>query len=364
MDNLVNINTCYDVVYLLQCALFNCAPDKDKIEQMDMDSIKKIGYQHKINGLLATALEKTDDSDYWKKEKNKSIRRTMMFDAERAELFDFLENNHIWYLPLKGIIISRYYPEYGIRDFSDNDILFDQNYQEMVYEYFTGRGYDVKTYKSGNLDIYVKPPVYNFEMHISLFNKYSGQNQLDYYENLSALVKHIEGKSELRLDNDDFYVYFMAHSVKHYSNKGTGLRTLVDTYLLNKKLNLNLEYINKQFAEMDILKEAEELKDLAIAVFDNLELTEDQKIVFEKICFMGAYGNYQTRVDNHLARKTKLKYLSERIFIPADKIKFRYPLVYKYRILLPGFYLYRIIKGVINKGSTIFKEFRYVVKHK
>ena len=46
-------------------------------------------------------------------------------DAEREALLDFFEKSGIWYLPLKGAVLNGIYPQYGLRQFAKNDILFD-----------------------------------------------------------------------------------------------------------------------------------------------------------------------------------------------------------------------------------------------
>lgn len=43
-----------------------------------------------------------------------------------------MEQRGIWYLPLKGIILKEFYPSVGMRQMSDNDILFDEAFAEQV----------------------------------------------------------------------------------------------------------------------------------------------------------------------------------------------------------------------------------------
>ena len=331
-------NNYIDIIYLLKCALSGKNPNADRASLMDNEAIKKISKKHKISGLVAKSLESVDNTGYWVKIKNSCIKRTILFDAERKKLYKFMDDNKIWYLPLKGIIITNYYPEYGIREFTDNDILFDKKYAEMIRDYFVSQNYEVKMFNKENHDVYHKEPIYNFEMHTSLFNEISGKVQNEYYKNIFDKVIKREGKYEVSLNDNDFYVYFMAHAVKHYSRNGTGLRTLVDIYILLKKLNLDWQYVKCELDKMDLLDKANELKELAIALFDGLPLTEEQELLFDKICQMGVYGTYKTRIDNELSKKNKQSYLMERLFMPIESIKLAYPVVYRHKILLPGFY--------------------------
>ena len=54
------------------------------------------------------------------------MRKALLFDAERKGILDFMEQRGIWYLPLKGVVLKDYYPAVGMRQMSDNDILYDE----------------------------------------------------------------------------------------------------------------------------------------------------------------------------------------------------------------------------------------------
>ena len=360
MDNSIFLS----IVYLLNCFLHNKKADLNQVNNFDIETVKKICRLHKISAIVACVLEDFEKDDYWIKQKNNAIRKTILYENERAELFDFLEKKKIWYLPLKGIIISKYYPQYGVREFSDNDILFDSKYQEIVRNYFIEHGYEVKSFNKSYHDRYTKSPVFCFEMHTSLFNMYSGRVQNKYYINImDILIKH-DGKYELSFTDNDLYVYFMAHAVKHYLESGTGLRTLVDTYILINHLSLDWDYVNGELEKLNILGIASEFKNLVVSLFDEIPLTYDQTVVFNKIWSMGAYGNLENKVDNDLSTTKKGKLLLKRRFPPLKTLEYSHPIVFKYPILLPAFYIKRLIKGFTKKEKETTKEIKYIIKHK
>ena len=51
----------------------------------------------------------------WKKDSDRTLLRQLHFDTEREEILKELEKEGISYLPLKGILISGYYPCPGMR---------------------------------------------------------------------------------------------------------------------------------------------------------------------------------------------------------------------------------------------------------
>lgn len=60
------------------------------------------------------------------------------------------------YLPLKGIIMKDYYPSVGMRQMSDNDILFDADAWERMEKHMISEGYKAEYVGKGH-DVYHKP---------------------------------------------------------------------------------------------------------------------------------------------------------------------------------------------------------------
>lgn len=60
------------------------------------------------------------------------------------------------YLPLKGIIMKDYYPSVGMRQMSDNDILFDADAWERMEKHMISEGYKAEYVGKGNHDVYHK----------------------------------------------------------------------------------------------------------------------------------------------------------------------------------------------------------------
>ena len=145
-----------------------------------------------------------------------NLRKSVLFDKERNELFASLKEKQIEYLPLKGIIIKNYYLDPYTREFADNDILFDDKGSALIRDYFKSRQYTVELYKKSNHDVYIKKPFFNFEMHRALFfpNEDNAKNVEYFKDYLNNSPKKDE--YEHYLTNEDFYIYFLAHSYKHY----------------------------------------------------------------------------------------------------------------------------------------------------
>ena len=74
----------------------------------------------------------------------------------------------------------------------------------------------------------------NIEVHTEL--KYEYDAGFEYYKDAyKRLVKTGNG-AELKMTNEDFYVYVLSHTAHHFSVSGTGLRSVIDHWYLRQKL--------------------------------------------------------------------------------------------------------------------------------
>ena len=157
----------YYLIYLIRCVLNDKIPTQEKIEKMDLSQIYSVAKAHSLTAIAAYALERAGIRDErFRQEKGKAIRKNITMDIEREKVLSELEKLGIWYMPLKGIILQNFYPMVGMRQMCDNDILFDNKYRDQVHEIMTSLGFKTKSFKKDKDDIYFKPPVCNFEMHI------------------------------------------------------------------------------------------------------------------------------------------------------------------------------------------------------
>ncbi len=102
---------------------------------------------------------------------NKAVRKNVMLDVERTAIFEEFERKGIWYMPLKGSILKELYPENEMREMADNDVLYDAKKQREVMQIMLSQGYTAESVGKSHHDVYMKPPVLNFDLHMLLFGK-------------------------------------------------------------------------------------------------------------------------------------------------------------------------------------------------
>lgn len=377
----------YDtVIYLISCALSGERAEADLIVD-EAEKILSFAKRHSLNAIVTSTLMPiglaTPEAIT---ERNLAIRKIMLLDAEREEILRALREHQIKYMVLKGVIIKEMYSSIGDRQMADNDILFDEQYRKTVRDIMLARGYEIESYDMGdNHDVYLKAPVYNFEMHTHLFNSYHHSTFFNYFESAFSRARQ-DGLAHYMTD-EDYYVYIKAHEYKHYSAGGTGIRSLVDTfvYLNAKKSLLNWEYIEAEVKKLGISEYEKATAKLALKIFSpefaraNMasyksgsysdSLTAEERDMLDAFFIAGSYGTTEQSVEKQLDEMdkkgggAKIKYIFSRIFPHMEYYKANYPRVYRYKILIPFFIIGRVFGMIFLRPRSTAKKLKTIFKH-
>lgn len=397
--------TGFDMIYLAACALQKETPADDVMKAMDFERVYRFAKSQTMAAVTFYGLELWDKAKTavapelwakWKEARDKAIRKNLLFDIEREKLFSFLEKTGIWYSPLKGAIMKELYPQPGMRQMADNDILFDKSYRDKVYEYMIGQGYESEFYtpepvvdtRSEALytvhDTYLKKPIYNFEMHMALFGTTGEAQWRSYYENVKERLQKDEGNGYgYHFRDEDFYVYMTAHACKHFNGGGHGIRNLMDVYVyLDRKRKLDRGYIEKELETLVLLKHEEAVSGLAEKLFgagfvsvqkDDALLSDKEREILDICLSSGTYGSRKRRVENKLKKmngnetitaKERLKYLFRRLIPEEEILLIRYPKLARKKYLQPLCVLIRMGEGLVHAPKRLWKEFTYIWKAK
>lgn len=140
-----------DVVFLAACMVNGEKPDAERVRRMDLEQLYKTANRHLLTGIVGYALETAGVRDpAFVQAKSKAIRKIVLFDTERADVLAELERKSIWHMPLKGCVLKEYYPQIGMRQMSDNDILYDVSRSRDVREIMEGLGFKTTVYVLNN----------------------------------------------------------------------------------------------------------------------------------------------------------------------------------------------------------------------
>lgn len=359
-----------DVAYLLSCSVNETEPDANRCAQMSLPAVYRFSRAHDVTSAAAFALGQVIELPReFDQAKKKTIRKLALFDIERASIFRELEKAGIWYLPLKGIVLCKYYPKSAMREMTDNDILCDSERMADFKAIMERLGYTCDMFGEYNHDIYSKPPTLEFEIHSSLFFEEKDPELYAYFLNIKDRLRKVSDYG-YQMTTEDFYLYILAHAYKHYRRGGIGLRSLADVYVFIKREgdSLDRDYLDKELERLGITDFELSIRTLSQKLFDLQPLNEAETKEFDYYCSSGASGTLENieynlvldRLNNDDSAKSKRRYYARRVFPPFTEVKKNYPLVYRHKGLYPFLIVYRIGKGVFVKPKRVISEYKEI----
>ena len=386
------------IVYLLRCAL-NQKELRDLPVKCTWETVWRLAERNCIEALIGNYIQKYGEMvpaeirNEGKKAYNATLYRQLYFDFEREKIVKELENQKLAYLMLKGINISKYYPQTGIRWMSDNDILC--SYIQMD----EGGGYRIKGETSEEIqywekkarndiqivmekcgfslkqkgpchDAYIKQPMFKFEMHHQLFLKSFDEVKAEYYQNPWKKAILDEQSSYLYYySKEDEYLYFITHAYKHFSGSGSGIRTLTDLYVyIKNNTSMDWAYISSQLKILELEEFEKLLQNTAMQAFSvDGKITEEEWNVISYMLGSGTFGTSQNRI-RHCLESMKLNdnkvwhYIKDRLWLDESVIKESFPFFYRHRILRVFMPLYRIMRGMLVHPRKIWVEWEILFR--
>ena len=313
----------------------------------------KIAKHHDLGHLISYALEKNSISaDNSENGIFKAVLRYKQLSHEYEVLCEALEGAGIDFIPLKGSVIRKYYPERWMRTSCDIDILVhDEDTERAVklltheHEYtYHGKGsHDISLFSAGGIHV---------ELHYNLVEDGIANESSSVLSSVWYCTTLRQGFGHCYDMNDEmFYFYHIAHMAKHFENGGCGIRPFIDLWILDNIKDADISARDNLLERGGLLRFANAARKLSRIWFkdekkDNVSLKMENYILYG-----GVYGNNENRVTVQQQKKGgKLKYAMSRIFIPYDEIKFHYPVLQKHKWLTPFMEVRRWFKLIFCGG--------------
>ncbi len=171
-----------------------------------------------------------------------AISYHLMF-AFYAELQDWLHQNRIQYVLLKGFSLATLYPQAEMRTFQDVDIYIpDWEQFQLVEKHFSESGYHASEKSTGHHTEYYAPMpgggVVKCELHQHLISEHMDKKTLRYIEDYFAnVVKNNTYTIEIMdrkipvLPPTENLCYLFLHMIHHFLGYGIGIYPLIDITL-------------------------------------------------------------------------------------------------------------------------------------
>ena len=326
------------------------------------DLCKKQSVMASMYPALAVQLCPDDIVKQFRDAYNMSMRRHILFDREREIILSALEKQGIKYMCLKGVHTKELYPKAPMREFADNDILFDKGKVSDVEQIMYSLGYGEKDSRIAH-DSYLKEPIYNFEMHKCLFS----DNKQKCFERVWDNAELINGTNfGYIMSNEDFYLHNLLHLYKHYSDSGCGIRLYADMWLIRKSLgDNNSPNLRKSITELGMEDFEKETLEFCYDLFEG-DISNINDEIASRIFSGGVFGSEKLKVENGIKQNgNSIKYLFVRLFMPYEKMCERYEVLNKAPFLLPFFWCVRILVIFFSaeRIGRFKRELGFVKKH-
>ncbi len=262
-----------DLVYLLRCAVCGEKPDLPRVAAMDAKAVLALAARHRLSAAAAFALSSAGSREESVPIFASAVREDALFARAMDEVSGKLIAAGITFMPLKGAVLKSYYPHSYFREMHDLDFLVDPERMEDVRAIMESLGYKTISFGRSSHDKYLREPVVVFEMHRCLFGPEHQEKLASYYSGISGRL--LGDGCEKHLSPEDFYLYVLAHEYKHYSEGGTGLRSLLDTYLILRHDGLDESYVEAEAEKIGIAEFEKANRSLALHLFGGEPLTDE-----------------------------------------------------------------------------------------
>lgn len=288
-----------------------------------------------------------------------AVYRYEMLSYVFEQVCSTFEKAKIPYIPLKGSVIRELYPQPWMRTSCDIDILVNEkDLHQATDELINNLGYRLK--ENGEHDVtVVSQENICVELHFKLIENSRSKASAKV---LKSVWKHAapveDGKYMYVLDDAMFYFYHIAHMAKHFVRGGCGIRPFIDLWLMENSQTYNTPETQLLLKQGKLTEFAGSVSDLSKVWFGEKEHTEATKLMQDFVLEGGCFGSHETRMaagNNRYGGKNK--FIFKRIFLPYNDLKRHYPILKKYRFLLPICEICRLWSLVFGKKKDFRKNY-------
>lgn len=334
-------------------------------DSLDAEVFFKFCAFHKIQNLVYRALANTKMPEVLEKNFKASYFSSLNFMAVQQHYIEMVENAldgaGIDYFILKGSETAKFYPAADMRQSSDFDIYIGSEKAELARDVMVGLGFSVDDYADDDgHDKYVINNAILCELHrVLIQNDFPWKDECN---EIPARVIRSAGKDHrFEMSAEDNYLYNLAHAGNHIKTAGIGIRVFVDLWLMWSKCKdlFDMDALNEKLEKANLKKFEECARALFLCWFEGKE-TNDPTILAmaDFVSQSGWIGTYNQYASAKLADEStgasssasaKFESYKKMIFPSYEDLAKRYPKAKEHKILVPYYYVYRIVKSLFGK---------------
>ena len=342
-------------IRILRSVLTNTPIELPEWIDQYMDELLMLARENDVVQIICQGIKNNHGN--WPAAIDNEIFRDLYINAQNEYTFNtakkILESAGIAYVPLKGSVIRDYYPEKRMRNSCDVDILVKEDNLQEAVNALVSAGF-----------------VTNYEREYHDVSLYCGEAHLELHYNICENIPRIDtvlvhvwdyavqvSEFEYREIPAFFAFHIIAHMLYHFIRGGCNVKQLVDLWLLRK---------NKVYSEKDLrplLKKAklEVFYDVICNMLDvwfaDAEPNEITRKIESQVINGGLSGGieYSDAISIFISG-SKVQYIASSTFIPLREMKWYYPLLNDFPVLLPFFYCKRLFSKTFGNEKDRAKK--------
>lgn len=347
--------------------------DKDVLDECKKSDVLaqlyKVARKHDIAHLVAYVVNKYKllESDELLKVCQKdlvvAVLRYERIKQELSRISEIFEKNEIAFIPLKGSVIRKYYPEPWMRTSCDIDVLIRVDDVEKAIVALCEAGFKQENTVTTHDYQLTSPTGIHLELHYTLKQDESILCADETLDNVwQNCVLEVGKRYQYCMTNEMFLFYHIAHMAKHFIRGGCGIRPLIDLWLLINKTDINEEYFNSLLGQTKLGVFYRSSVDLCRVLMEDLPHNYCTLRMEEYILTGGVYGTASNSAIMKSAKgESKLGSFMKIMFLPRVELQITYPKLKKYPILLPYYQIkrwFRIFKREKRENVKALTDIR------
>lgn len=268
------------------------------------------------------------------------------------------------YMPLKGCNMKRLYPTPELRAMGDADILIRTEQYPKIRPILEELGFQ-EIMESDHELVWD-----NKQLHLELHKRLASSANREfcrYYGDGWHKAKQKQGSRYAMTDEDQF-IYLFTHFARHYRNGGVGCRLAVDLWVYLRSFpNMDMEYIHREMEQLSLAEFYDNMLRLLDSWFRDEKADERTEFISHVIFASGNWGtakNYslsamvRQRKRNDSAAKGKLRWFVQLVFLPMSQMRFRYPVLKKWPVLLPVYWVVRWCDILLRRRKNVALNYK------
>lgn len=331
------------------------------IEEGDINKIYRLSCMHNVTNLVYDAFIENhvdlpkEALSQFKKEKLRLNLKSQRLIYDANEIFDVLEKECVYFLPLKGIVTKDFYTREDMRFFNDVDILIKKEDEKRVDKILTEKC-ELKFYKSYQDErTYLTPSGELIETHVDIVD--GEKEYAKIFENIFAKCKSKSG-SRYRLEMSCEYlaVYNVVHLAKHFMQGGCGVRPLLDAFVIKEQTGYDEKIVKNLLTEIGLDKFYDGVMSLVYCFFDERQYTQDLLVMKDFVLTGGNYGSLGNKALLDSVEKNKGASFFRKAFPSVSYLKGSYKSLEKSAFFYPFCLVHRWFSILFGKRKRLAEK--------